>query len=225
MDFFEKLNELHANSVSPKKIKEVSGDSKEEVLQKVMNFVDKFDAKQKELENEEKGKVVKLRPTKKSAAGFSYILPIPATGRTYGYGKTGTVGRYTGTLGDRLRRRAGLTQKQTGRSVVLNGKGIEIIRVQLKELEAQGVDVSKLQAMLQKLVDRPLARRVLGYRQDPRRGLVIDVNLLENTGIDLKVLGLEKPTGLVFGDRKARMKGANGKGGKGRRPRGLGGKK
>ena len=89
----EKLNELHANSVSPKKIKEVSGDSKEEVLQKVMNFVDKFDAKQKELENEEKGKVVKLRPTKKSAAGFSYILPIPATGRTYGYGKTGSVGR------------------------------------------------------------------------------------------------------------------------------------
>lgn len=227
MDFFEKLNELHANDVSPKKVKEVSGVSKEEVLQKVMDYVDKFDAKQKELENEEKGKVVKLRPAaKKSAVVVSYEPSIPAAaGRTYGYGHVGALARYSGGFVDRLRRKAGLTQKQTGRRVVLTGKGVEIVRVQMKELEAQGVDVSKLQAVLQKITGKTLARRMFGSRQDPRRGLVIDVNLLEDTGIDLNVLGLAKPQGLGFVDKRAGMRGAFGKGGKGRRPRGLGGKK
>ena len=62
MDFFEKLNELHANSASPKKIKKENGDSKEEVLQKVMDFVDKYDAKQKRLEIREKGMAERLQP-------------------------------------------------------------------------------------------------------------------------------------------------------------------
>lgn len=49
MDFFEKLSELHANDVSPKKSKDVEEVNKEEVLQKVMDFVDKFDAKQRRM--------------------------------------------------------------------------------------------------------------------------------------------------------------------------------
>lgn len=48
MDFFEKLDALHANGANPKKIKKVTEGSKDEVLQRVMDFVDKFDAKQKE---------------------------------------------------------------------------------------------------------------------------------------------------------------------------------
>ncbi len=108
MDFFEKLDVLHANSVSPKKIKNVTGDSKDEVLQKVMDFVDKFDAKQKRLEKRETGTVMMLKPNaasldmKKMAARARQIGEYAAryvragqTGRAGMAGKSKRVGDVT----------------------------------------------------------------------------------------------------------------------------------
>ena len=48
MEFFEKLDELHAKELNPKKFKEVNGVSEKKVMRNVMDFVDKFDAEQVE---------------------------------------------------------------------------------------------------------------------------------------------------------------------------------
>ena len=61
MDFFEKLDELHAKEVSPKEFKEINGVSQKKVMKNVMDFVDKFDAKQAEPKKGKKGKVASMR--------------------------------------------------------------------------------------------------------------------------------------------------------------------
>lgn len=61
MDFFEKLNELHAKEVSPKEFKEINGVSQKKVMKNVMKFVDEFDAKQTEPKKSKKGKVATMR--------------------------------------------------------------------------------------------------------------------------------------------------------------------
>lgn len=63
MDFFDKLDELHANEVTPRTFKKEWGVSQEEVLQNVMDFVDKFDAEQERLSEGTISKQVDIKLT------------------------------------------------------------------------------------------------------------------------------------------------------------------
>lgn len=133
MDFFEKLEALHANDVSPKKNKEVSGVNKEEVLQKVMDFVDKYDAKQKMLEQALQVRQYAARFARLGQAGRAGTVgKSKRTGYTFKKTKNGLM------IVDKERKRAAFIlgpNQQTSIDAIIQEKGLGIERIKLAGVE------------------------------------------------------------------------------------------
>lgn len=124
MDFFEKLNELHANEVSLKMSKDVEEVNKEEVLQKVMDFVDKFDTEQRRIP---KIKPVKFGLLKPAARPYMRAASKPAAR---------TLENYTSRLVEALRA-AGRNSK--------TGKYSRAVKMVDPEKYVKGIGISGIQ--------------------------------------------------------------------------------
>lgn len=117
MDFFEKLDELHAKEVSPKEFKEINGVSQKKVMKNVMDFVDKFDARAARAAAKPADALVAKIRKALAAAG----IEVPKAGKADEGVRI--LGRpRTSTLGDIIEVKL---EEKNGVLVVTTGKGAE----------------------------------------------------------------------------------------------------
>lgn len=142
MDLLEKLDALHAQSVTPEEFKEVWGVDKDKEMQKIMDFVDRFDkAKAK---RDKKGRkvqsIVMVEPLAPAASDWdTAALPAAAAklvgGRAYDGGRRAAKAALA-----KIKRREELQRKYFGRKAAGSTSGIgagktlaDVISQQLKK--------------------------------------------------------------------------------------------